>query len=59
MPQELSSGVTENSQSQELLEWIVIRLMVILDRCESPETRDELMWFVHELTDLIEGSGAR
>ena len=59
MPQELSSGVTENSQSQERLEWIVIRLTVILDRCESPETRDELMRFVDELTDLIEGSGAR
>jgi hypothetical protein len=55
MPQEPSSGAPGNSQNRELLEWIVIRLLVIADHSEDIETRVELMWFVDELTDIIGG----
>jgi hypothetical protein len=51
-----ASGGASDAQKRELLEWVVVRLSVIIDRCEDPEAREELMWLVEELTSLIEGS---
>jgi hypothetical protein len=49
-----ASSPTASPQNRELLEWIMIRLWAIADRSQDPEVRTELMWFVNELTNLIE-----
>jgi hypothetical protein len=43
-----------NSQHRELLEWIVLRMLVIADRCQDPAVRYEMMQLVDQLVGLIE-----
>jgi hypothetical protein len=46
MPQAASISHAESSSLGELLEWILLRLLIIADRCEDPATRYELMQLV-------------
>jgi len=42
------------SQRRELLEWIVIRMLVIADHCNDPAIQYEMMQLVDQLVRLIE-----
>jgi len=46
MSQAACIGEPENRPLHELLEWILLRLLIIADRCEDPATRCELMQLV-------------
>jgi len=46
MSQAACIGEPENWPLRELLEWILVRLLIIADRCEDPATRYELMQLV-------------
>lgn len=48
----------ENSQHHDLLEWVVIRLLAMADRCGDPAIRYELMQVVDRLVELIEDENA-
>jgi hypothetical protein len=43
-----------NSQHRKLLEWIVLRMLAIADRCKDPAIRYEMMQLVDQLVRLIE-----
>jgi len=46
MPQAASISDAESSPLGELLESILVRILIIADRCEDPATRYELMQLV-------------